>query len=98
MKIFLPIIFYIENSSLFNKEKGNLFIILSTLFSLYLIIQSSIKLTINHFDFFNFIYLIIGSILFLYNIKKCFYPAYIKHKNLKTLFGYKSIAHYYEKI
>lgn len=92
--ILLTIMFYLENSLFFNKEKGNRSTIISTLFGLYLVIQSIIKLN-KSFDWFNFSYLIVGILITIFYLYKGFYNSFQKHKNIKTLFGYKSIEEFY---
>lgn len=92
----LLIVFFLENSRFCNKESGNSFFWITFLFSLYLVIQSSIKLY-NHFDWFNITYLLIGIGLLLYSFAIGFYPSYKKLHNIRNLFGYKTLIDFYQR-
>lgn len=92
----LWLVFFLENSKFCNKENGNSFFWITFLFSLYLVIQSSVKIY-NQFDWFNISYLFIGIGLLTYSLYIGFYPSYKKLHNIRTLFGYKTLTEFYQR-
>lgn len=93
--ILAVIVFYFQNSLFCNKEKGFLWVYFSLMFSLYLIIQSSVKLY-KQYDIFNTVYLTFGIILLTIYLIKAFEPSYQKHKIIKKHFEYKGIRDFYK--
>lgn len=91
------ITFYLTYSKFKEKNINYLFLIFSYVFSFYLIIQSIVKLSIYLYDPFNIFYLVCGIGYLCYNIYTTFKPSYIMHRNIKKLFNYRNISHFYEK-